>query len=324
MSAGTPETERKRMATPEKTAIITGVSSFVGCHLASAFVAAGYRVVATTSRETGAYDGVRADRLNKVRGVAELAELDIEDGDAVTTFVEKQKPDIWVHHAGFAENYHSPDHDFMRSIAVNVRPLESLYRALEGTGCGVIVTGSSAEYGASENADNEENNCQPDLPYGTAKLMESVEAELLCKIHGVPTRVARLYIPFGPMDNSQKLLSQVVTALAAGKPIDLSPCNQKRDFVSVGDVCNAYLKLAEDMPRQPFDLFNICAGEAVTLKSMLETLADLMNADRNLLKFGAIDMRPGETAISYGDNTKAKTLLGWKPQPLQEALKALT
>lgn len=305
-----------------KTAVITGVSSFVGCHLATTFAANGYRVVATTTRRVGDYDGIRAARLARVAAIADMVQLDIEDAAAIKTLVDKVRPDVWVHHAGYADKYHALDHDFERSVAVNVLPLAGLYAALAPTKTPIIITGSSGEYADGDAADTENDTGEPVLPYGRAKLMETEEAHRLAELHGVPTRVARLYIPFGDLDNPQKLLSQVVAHLKSGQAVDLSPCEQRRDFIAVEDVCRAYLLLVNDMARQTFDVFNICSGEAVTLRTLLEGIADALGADPALLQFGAIAMRAGEAPVSYGSNEKARTVLNWQPQPLADAIHA--
>ena len=46
-----------------------------------------------------------------------------------------------------------------------------------------------------------------------------------------------------------------------------------------------------------------------------------MTANPDLLRFGARGMRPGEAPVSYGDNSKAKTQLAWRPRDLARALR---
>lgn len=307
----------------QKTAIVTGVSSFVGCHLARAFAAADYRVVAVTSRPRDAYDGVRAQRLGFISDAVTFAVGDLTDAGALDALIEDHAPDVWVQHAGYADNYASPDYDLAKSLPLNVVALEPLYQRLAETGAGVLVTGTSMEYAASAQANREDDACWPDLPYGVSKLAQTVEAARLARQYDVPTRVARIYIPVGPYDAPGKLMDFVIRQLAAGEAADLSPCDQKRDFLGVDDICSAYVKMADDLPRQTFDLFNVCSGAATELKGLLLNVANLMGADPALLKFGARAMRPGETMVSYGDNAKARRVLGWTPGPIEDALNAL-
>lgn len=302
------------------TVVVTGASSFVGMHLVEALASAGYRVIAAHSRTRDRYDGIRADRLVRIADCATLHELDLREPSAIAALVDLAGPKLWVQHAGHAENYGSLDYDLVAGTAVNLVPLNSIYSRLAGSGCGVIVTGSSMEYAVSGDANREDETCWPDTPYGLSKLSETLAARQLALRYAVPTRVARLYIPFGRFDNPAKLLSLVSAALAAGKPVDLSPCEQRRDFTAVADICRGYLALANDMGRTAFDLFNLCGGRALPLKALLLALAKSAGRDPALLRFGAIPMRPGEPPVSFGDNGKAKELLHWHPRPAEESV----
>jgi nucleoside-diphosphate-sugar epimerase len=296
--------------------VLTGASSFVGYHLAVAFADAGWRVNAIHSRSIAAYDDVRAERLKLVRERARLIEADLGDPTAAQTIVDAVSPTLWIQHAGFADNYASPDYQLGAAHAVNVLALNPIYRTLAGGGCGVIITGSSMEYAASDDANKEDDPCWPEFPYGLSKLAETLYARQLAIRYVVPTRVARLYIPFGQYDNPRKLLPSVIAALGASKPIDLSDCVQRRDFIAVEDVAAGYVRLGDDLPRTLFDIFNLCRGEAVQLRDLLLGFAGTLGADPSLLRFGALAMRPGEPNISFGDAGKARELLGWSARPI--------
>ena len=271
--------------------------------------------MAVTSRSPDAYEGIRRERLDYIADDVQFAVCDLTDGDAVENLVNAHKPDVWVQHAGYADNYGSKDYDLKKSLALNVVALEPLFQHLSVNECSVIVTGSSMEYSPSDQANLETDVCWPDMPYGVSKLATSVEAARLSKQYNVPTRVARLYIPVGPYDVPDKLMDFVIHQLVAGEAADLSPCDQKRDFLGVDDLCDAYVLMIGDMNRCMFDVFNICSGEATELKTLM------LKADRGLLKFGARPMRPGEAPVSFGSNDKAQSLLNWQPKPIEHALK---
>jgi nucleoside-diphosphate-sugar epimerase len=308
------------MSAQKPVVIATGVSSFVGMHLARYFAGKGFRVIGTISQPRESYGGIRAARLKALEGSVEFAQLDIADAAAVSRLINQVTPALWLHHAGYAVAYASRDYDPVKGFAANVAPLTNLYTSLVGKGCGVIVTGSSAEYSSSDVANREDDVCLPDMPYGVSKLEETLRACQLAEQFNVPTRVARLYIPFGSFDNPEKLLAQVVDGLRVGKPVDLSACTQARDFLGVGDLCAAYAALSDDMPRTVFDVLNVCGGEAVVLRDFLLNIAGAMKVDPALLRFGARPMRPGEAPVSYGSNEKARKILNWRPKSLSAAI----
>ncbi|MGE5418082.1 MAG: NAD-dependent epimerase/dehydratase family protein [Acidobacteriota bacterium] len=304
------------------TVLVTGASSFMGMHLSLAFNKAGYKVIAAHSRSLESYDGVQKQRLETLKNVVGLVTLDLTSQVQVASILRTKRPQLLVHHAGYATNYASYDYDFCKSIEVNVKPLSYIYPVLQEIGSSIIITGSSAEYSSSDGPNHEDDVCWPDTPYGVSKLMETVMARQLAFRYNIPTRVARLYLPYGVFDNPQKLLPQVVSSLRQGRSIDLSPCDQKRDFILADDAAQIYLALAEDMPRQLFDVFNVGSGEAIELKQFLLVLAHEMNADPELLKFGARERRPGEPEFSYGSAEKVRQILNHQVPKWDKSLAA--
>ena len=301
--------------------VITGASSFVGVHLATVFHRAGWKVVGTHSRDIEAYSGVQADRLGLLRPEIELRQLDIRDPERSAALLTGVAPDLWVHHGGYADNYGSIDYDWSMASSINVAPLYYLYPAFAASGTRVIITGSSAEYSDCDDAAKEDDACLPTMPYGLSKLSETLCARQLSRHYGVPTRVARLFIPFGAYDNPDKLIATVISSLKAGVATDLSSCNQTRDFIGIGDVCTGYLRIAENMGKEEFDIYNLSSGKATELRALLLEIAESVGASPTLLNFGTRAMRPGEPEISYGDNSKARADFEWSVRPLPGALR---
>jgi len=309
-----------------KSVVITGVSSFVGCHLAMTFAGQGWAVTATLSQPRGRYEGIKAKRLEHLEHEASISRqaLDLCDEKAVRGCIERIKPDLWIHHAGYAVNYGSPDFDLRAGRSVNVEPLGYIYEELAKAGCGgVLVTGSSMEYSNTEQACRETDDCRPATPYGQSKLEETKAAARLAARYNVPTRVARLFIPFGPLDAPTKVLPYVVENLKKSRPVELSPCTQRRDFLSIHDVARAYLALAGDLRRGGFDIFNVCSGKPVAVRDVIGLIADCLGASRSLLEFGKRSMRAGEPGVSYGSCERSRKMLGWAPNELEAGIKEL-
>lgn len=308
------------MTAPAARVIVTGVSSFIGAHLARAFQASGYHVVATLGRQAEEYSGVRLERVDAVREAgAELRRVDLRDAASVAEFVRFAQPELWVNHAGWATDYGSLDYDLAAGLDTNVLALSPLYEALAKHGCrGVLVTGSSTEYADSAQANREDDACWPSTPYGLAKLAETVRSRQLALQFGIPTRVARVYIPIGPLDAPGKLLSMVMRGLRNGEPIELSSCTQRRDFIHVDELAKGYLLMAEECARgKLFEIFNLCSGEATPLNELLLLICEMVGAPPGLLLFGAKSMRAGEGPVSYGSAEKAASMLGWRASPLR-------
>lgn len=303
--------------------VVTGVTSFIGCHLARYFASIGHEVIPTISKSAAHYEDAKLARINLVLALGiDVKVLDITSKGKVAEFIKVYKPTYWIHHAGWASDYHSFNYDLDRSYEVNVAPLGNLYECLKSAGCrGVLMTGSSAEYSDNLVAADESHMCEPSTPYGVSKLFQTLRAKQLSHQYHLPTRVARVFIPFGPMDAPTKLLPSVLSALKSNKSISLTDCTQARDFLFIDDLMAGYGRLLIDLSRNGlFDVFNLSSGKPTVLKDLLIAMADLSHADTSLLKFGDMPMRVGETQSSWGSNDKAKAILDWSPNSLRSSL----
>lgn len=299
--------------------VITGVSSFIGFSLSKYFSNLNYSVIGIISNSRKNYTGIKADRINELsKYPIDLVNLDLVNNRLLEQFIYNYKPNYWIQHAGWAENYGSFEYDIKKGHQINVSPLKIIYPALAKICCsGVIVTGSSAEYSDGNVADEENDPAFPTMPYGLSKLTETLYSKLLAVNYNLPTRVIRVYIPFGEFDATKKLIPTVINSLFQKKSVALSPCTQKRDFIYIDDLMDGYLKVLFDLNRNEiFEIFNLCSGKAMHLKEFILILAESINANPKLLEFGAIKMRAGEPSISFGCNQKAKDVLKWCPESI--------
>ena len=92
--------------------LVTGVSSFVGCHLARGFSQKSeWEVLPTGSKNPEDYKKHRARRI-KFGGLKnDWSVLNLKDEPSIKQFIRKSQPDIWIHHAGYATSYASLDYD---------------------------------------------------------------------------------------------------------------------------------------------------------------------------------------------------------------------
>jgi nucleoside-diphosphate-sugar epimerase len=302
--------------------IVTGASSFVGCHLTQGLSRInGWNVIPLGSKNSEDYKNSQIQRIEFSVKKKKWAILDLRDEIGTKQFIQKFRPDIWVHHAGHASNYASPEYSVKDGYDTNVAPIKYIFKSLAENGCrGVIVTGSSLEYSNADKACLESDSCTPETLYGQSKLLETLTALEMSDRFDLPTRIVRLFIPFGPMDNPNKLIHYVINRLKNKTAVDLSPCKQKRDFIYIDDVVKAYSLLIKDLDRGGAEIFNVCSGEAISLENIINLIAEAIGAHKGLLNFGSRTMRKGEQMISYGSNYKALETLEWKPGKVEDGL----
>lgn len=83
----------------------------------------------------------------------------------------------------------------------------------------------------------------------------------------------------------------------------------KRDFGFAPRYVEAmYLMLQQDKP----DDFLICSGRSVSLQEIADYVCDRIGISRSVIKVDAGLFRPLDIANIYGDNIKARRVLGWE------------
>lgn len=122
---------------------------------------------------------------------------------------------------------------------------------------------------------------------------------------------------FGENDNSDKFTEYMIRNVAINKvdEIDLTAGTQKRDFIYVDDVVDAYMKVLEyeeKSNQKGFVEFDIGLGSAISIKEFVETIK-IVSGSNTMFNFGAIPARSDEIESSAADNKKLLEI-GWKPQ----------
>ncbi len=128
---------------------------------------------------------------------------------------------------------------------------------------------------------------------------------------------------YGPKDDDYKFIPYLVKSILNGELMDVSPGNQKRDYIFVEDIVSAYVKAIDliDNMDNDFLTFEIGSGKSITLKEVASILEKLCSKKANI-NWGALGYRKNEIFDLTADITKAKELLNWQPKyTLERGLK---
>lgn len=129
---------------------------------------------------------------------------------------------------------------------------------------------------------------------------------------------------YGPGDDRTKFVSRMVEDVVAGVPkIDLSPGGQKRDFIYIDDVVDAFLLLIDHSAglAKGFYRFEVGSGRNISIQDFMQLLAKLAANATTRLAFGAVPYRENEVMESRVDSAALKAL-GWQPKvELSEGLR---
>ncbi len=276
--------------------LVTGISGFIGCHLARELEAAGITVFGLADAP-GRYTG-------------KLYDTDILDLQALSQVVEECAPDVVVHLAGLShvgESWKRPG-DYLR---VNFAGTRNVLRAAGGSR--VIVASSAEVYGVvpeSEQPIREDRALDPRSPYAMTKAC----AEIHALEHGAI--VVRAFNVVGVGQSPQFAVPSFTAQLAAiragehpavMKVGDLSP---RRDFLHVADAATAYRALIES--GEPGRAYNIASGQAWSIQEVLDRLREVSGVNARVERDEA-RVRPVDVPLLQGDNQRLRDL-GWTPR----------
>lgn len=120
---------------------------------------------------------------------------------------------------------------------------------------------------------------------------------------------------YGPDDTPSKFVTWIVQSLIRkANEIELTLGEQKRDFIYIDDVIDAFtLILADAFTREKgFVSYEIGAGQTISIGDFVRLIKKLLGNDSTFLHFGAIPYRENEVMESNVD-LSAIEALGWRP-----------
>ena len=120
---------------------------------------------------------------------------------------------------------------------------------------------------------------------------------------------------YGPGDSSAKYVPMVIDAIGVNPQpkLALTWGHQKRDFIYVSDVVNAYMAVMGFAANNKFRFktFEVGTGVSTSIREFSETIRDI-SGSKTLLDFGALPYREDEIMNSFADPVELFNL-GWKP-----------
>ena len=294
-------------------ALITGGAGFIGSHIADLFIANGYDVEILDDLSTGKRENLpKSAAFHEVSIVSPKAAEIIRVGNF----------DVVLHVAGQIDVRRSvadPINDATVNILGTVNILEAV-RLAGGKARVVFTSTGGAIYGDFNTPPNLENYAKdPESPYAISKLSAEYYMAYYGRLHGMTCAVLRFGNVYGPRQDPHGEAGVVAifcTRILEGKPLTIfGDGTQTRDYVYVGDVANAvWMAATAELPaaeRMDARAFNIGTGIGTSVIDLAQMLQQQCGSSLPV-KFEP--RRPGEQQESFLDVSKAKDVLGWRPQ----------
>ncbi len=285
--------------------LVTGVSGFIGSHLARRLVKEGAEVHGLVRPSSKLW------RIQDLKNRIELHYADLTDFKSINRIVQDVRPQKVFHLAARV--------DVSRSFAVmdemvevNIKGTVNLLRALNETNYDCFInTGTCEEYGDNPVPFREEQAPNPVSPYSASKVAATTFCQMLCKTMGLPIVILRPFLTYGPGQESNMLIPSLIKSVARGEAFKMTEGKQTREFNYVDDIVDGFIRAATT-PADIGEIINIGNGLEYEIRDVVAMVLKLLNSQARP-EFGALRYRPGETWHFYCDNTKAKQILGWKP-----------
>ena len=304
--------------------LITGVTGFVGSHLAEFLLKKDMDVYGTMRRRSS------LDNIVHMKDKLHLVEMDIQDSHSVETALKEVEPEYIFHLAAQSfvpTSWRSPAETLESNIMGTLNILEAARKMGDPR---IHICGSSEEYGLvypSEIPIRETNSLRPLSPYGVSKVGTDLLGFQYFKSYGVKVVRTRAFNHTGPRRGELFVTStfakQVAEIEKGLKPPTLKVGNleARRDFSDVRDIVRAYWLALEK--GELGEVYNICSEVSRTIRSVLDLLLSMTEKEIEV-KQDPTRVRPSDVEILQGNCSKFKQRTGWKPEiPFEKTMKDL-
>ncbi len=285
-------------------AIVTGGAGFIGSHLVERLLKDGHQVIALDNLSSG-----RKENLSHLQNKENLSffKVDVSNLEEIIGYFKGRD---WVFHlAALADIVPSIKEPFKYHRS-NVDGTISVLEASRLNGIKkFIYAASSSCYGIPQEYPTKETSricCE--YPYAFTKYLGELYTFHWAKVYKLEVISLRLFNVYGPRARTNGAYGAVFGVFLVqklnGLPLTIvGDGNQKRDFVYVSDVVEAFIKVAESEIKN--EIFNVGSSNPQSINK----LASLLGGERIY-----IPKRPAEPDCTWADITKIKNLLGWQPR----------
>ena len=255
-----------------------------------------------------------------VHDLAELIEL-LRPTDVVFALGSSFVPDV-------NRDLDSALDQHLNSALMVFDALARLHQPLAGK---LLVIGSASEYGEfSEQAVDESHVPRPRDHYGLIKLALCHAGQYFHRAHGTPVVHVRQFNVTGVGQDIRFVLPSVcrqIASIVCGAQAGMQGIRSgivagntavRRDFLAIGDVCEAYRTLL--LHGVAGQVYNVCSGQAVAISELIALAAEVAGV--------AVEVEVSPQLLRENDNAQAVILgnparlknLGWAPTIGMKAL----
>ena len=304
--------------------LITGITGFVGSHMAEYALAQGAEVCGACRWRSN------TENIATLRSKLRIIEADLRDQSSVQEMLATTRPDLIFHLAGQSQvmtSWHAPAETLQTNVIGQVHLLEAI-RQRGGKFPRVLVVGSSEEYGLVEERDlpvTEDHQLQPLSPYAVSKVSQDLLAYQYFRSYGIPCIRARAFNHDGPRRGEVFVTSAFARQIAEieqglREPVILvGNLNARRDYTDVRDIVRGYWLLLEK--GVPGEVYNLCSGRSHAIREILDFFLTQSKIKEIEVREDPTRLRPSDLPNLFGSAERIRAATGWVPtMPFEQTL----
>lgn len=305
-----------------KKVLITGITGFVGSHLAD-YILMSFPDVQVTglARWRSPTDNIRyiLDKITLEFG-------DLLDLPSLNTIISKQRPDVIFHLAAQSYvpySFTSPVATLTTNVIGTCNLLEAVKELKLTSGYNPIIhmCSSSEVYGQVREGEvpiTEDVPLRPASPYAVSKVAEDRLAFQYWLSWQIKSITTRMFTHTGPRRGEVFVVStfaKQIAAIEAGLAppvVKVGNLESIRTFLDVRDAVKAYWLLVQECP--PGEVYNIGGVETMTVGEMLNRLLKLSIVKDIKVEVDKQRLRPSDVTLQIPCIDKFTRATGWKPE----------
>lgn len=298
-------------------ALITGITGFVGSHLAD-YLLENYPLV-----EVHGIKRWRSPDCNvrHILSKLHLHECDLRDAKSVISVAEEAKPTLVFHLAAESyvpASYVRPVDTIQSNVCGTINLLEAIRSA--NLNPRIHICSSSEVYGMVKKEDvpiTEECPLRPISPYGVSKVGEDLVGYQYFVSYGLSTIRTRAFTHTGPRRGEVFVVSafaKQISNIEKGiqEPVlRVGNLDSLRTFVDVRDMVRAYWLLLEKCT--PGEVYNIGGNRSMKIGQMLDILLSFTEA-KIKVRVDPQLLRPTDVTLQIPCVDKFFDKTGWQPE----------
>jgi dolichol-phosphate mannosyltransferase len=281
--------------------LVLGASGFIGANLLRSVLTVRGDVLGTTTRNP-------AWRLEDLPD-RHVATVDLLIDSNLDALLERVRPrTVWNCVAYGAYSFETDSQLIYRT---NFQFLTRLLTRLEAREVASFVqSGSSSEYGDNASGPSECDPLAPNSDYAVSKVAAANLLHYFGKRRQMPCANLRLYSVYGPLEDSSRLIPNLIRHGVEGTLPEFVNPAISRDFVYVDDVVEAFVATSLNLDPADFgESFNIGSGRETSIAEVAERAREIFGIAAEP-SFTMPD-RAWDVSRWYANPDKARARLGW-------------